>query len=368
VRPKDQYAEVEPAVVLAEAWDVQAPSAVWIDDRSFTGKAIARLDAATGPLCLRRLPPGTSPAWLEATHAAVAVLERRGFDLFPHVLPTDLGETVVRHSGQHYDLASWAPGEVLGGEDLSSEHLTNLGAAIARLHRAGAGATGRGVPSAPRFDWLNERQRLTQRLAWDPLARGKNPWQKVENLAAFFDGLDAGRLGESDGTSQLAWDARGVEDVALAALRWLDRVGSSIAELSSDSPTLTHGDLWSDHVRFSGSNVTALLDPDTLAVRPPLGDLAALCADFGQWDAARCAAILAGYRRHRPVRRAAVAALPRLGALRTLGVLRERLQEWLAAVGRGEPGAALRGPIGYWCGQLRTLSTIEPAEFGALAV
>jgi Ser/Thr protein kinase RdoA (MazF antagonist) len=353
---KDARKEAEPAALLAEVWRIQAPPATWVTDKSFSGKAFARLASADGVLCLRRYPSRTSASWVGAIHAAVGYLERRDFTLFPRFLATETGETLVRHDGYLYDASNWAPGAPRSAEHLGVEHIANLGAAVARLHVAGEGAPGPIV----RFDWLNGRQVLIQRLAWDAVPRGKDPWQTVDNLAAFFQPLS-----ERDAPTQTDEDARAIVELALAALGWLART-SSVASLDGDTPTLTHGDLWSDHVRFSGTEVSALLDLDTLALRTPLGDVAALCADFGHWDAQRCQAILSGYRRHRAVARGAVAALPRLGALRTLGVLRERLRAWLDPARGTNPLAIRGGPVPYWCDRLRTLIALDVTAFGEL--
>ncbi|MGH2459356.1 MAG: phosphotransferase enzyme family protein [Chloroflexota bacterium] len=351
---ENDYGNVAPAALLKEVWGREAPPAEWVVDQSFTGKAYARLEANDGPVCLRRFPVGTSPHWLEAVHGATTFLERRGFRLFPRILATETGETVIRHSGYRYELSAWAPGDVWSPEDLCDAQLTGLGEAVARLHVVGSGAPGPPV----RFDWLTGRQALTQRLAWDPVPRGPDAWQRSQSVAAYFGTLDL-----SDQPTQASPEAREVVEVARSTLRWLDRAGPELATLANGPPTLTHGDLWPDHVRFSGHDVTALVDLDTLALRPPLGDLAALCADFGHWDAARFAVIVAAYRRHRSVSDEAIAALPRLGALRTLGILRQRIRAWQAELGRSEPGAALRGPVSYWCAQLRRLTALDPESW-----
>jgi Ser/Thr protein kinase RdoA (MazF antagonist) len=350
----DLHLEPGPLTLAREVWGIGAAPADWLVDQSFTGKTYARLDTAVGIYYLRGLPDGTSGRWLTAVHDAVDYLRRHGFGLVPRFLATDSGETVVRHHGRLYDLAAWAVGEAVDATDLTATALTNLGETIGRLHRAGKGAPG---PPA-RLDWLPDRVRTSMRLAWDPVPRGRDSWQTLENLAAFFRPL---LLADSP---TLAFEAPSkIVSIANSSLDWLER-SSLGADLTAGPPTLTHGDLWADHVRFSGDAVTSLIDVDTLALRPPLGDLAALCADFGFWDPERCGSILLGYRRCRTVTPEQVGALPVLGARRIVGILRSRLRAWLNPTRqRGEAEAVLDGPVPYWLDQLQTLSALNLATF-----
>lgn len=349
----ERLIDTAPAVLLREAWEIGAPPMAWITNRSYLGKAFARLETTGGPLCLRRYPAGISSQWLAAVHDAVDGLTRRGFELIPRFIPTPRGETVVRHVGAYYDLSPWVAGDRFS-TGFVFERLANLGGAVARLHLAGSDAKGPPV----RLDWLSPRHLAVQKLAWDSVPRGKDSWLNLEGLTTFFEAI------EHDDNIALDARARFVVGVATAALDWLGQSGAPLPD--DDPPTLTHGDLWIDHVRFEGHRVSALLDLDTLGLRPPAGDLAALCADFAEWDLARCAAILDGYRRHRPVSGSTLDALPRLAALRTLGVLRERLRAWLDPERRGTPEAFLEGPVSHWCAQLRTLIGLDLVAFRSI--
>lgn len=379
-RAAERLPELVPGMLTHEYWQIDVPpaglAAVWRDEDSFTGKAVARIAGPEGPLCLRRLPVGTSVAWLRTIHQAVAYLESRGFHYFPSFRVTEDGGTIVKHSGQVYDLATWVPGEpILDPATLGSATLESLGAAIGQLHVAGAGSPG---PVA-RTDWLTTEQATTQRLAWDPTPISKDAWQNPATLGAFFASLTAaGSPARVDG---VAWPIVQAAEAAIASLA--QSTTTTLGALANQPRTLTHGDLWPDHARWESklpprfavspanqhTSLVALTDLDTLALRPPSGDLAALFADFGRWDIERCAAILAGYRRFRPVDAPTLAALPRLGSLRTLGVLRERLRVWLAAGLAAEeddsPNQLLGGPVPYWRDQLTQLAEIDPTRFAS---
>ena len=349
----ERLIDTAPAVLLREAWEIGAPPMAWITNRSSLGKAFARLETSGGPLYARRYPVGISSQWLAAVHDAVDGLTDRGFDLIPAFIPTPGGETVVRHVGSYYDLSAWAVGDRFSTGP-SFERLANLGSAVARLHLAGREAKGPPI----RLDWLSPRHLVVQKLAWDSIPRGKDSWLNLELLQSFFEPLAR--------DEEIARDrrTRSVVGVATAALAVIDRFGPPTPD--ADPPTLTHGDLRIDHVRFQGHRATALLDLDTLGLRPPAGDLAALCADFAEWDLARCAAILDGYRRHHPVSSSTLASLPHLATLRTLGVLRERLRAWLDPERRGTPDASLEGPVPHWCDQLRTLIGLDLTAFHSI--
>jgi Ser/Thr protein kinase RdoA (MazF antagonist) len=247
-----------------------------------------------------------------------------------------------------YDLSEWPAGVAVAPTDLSLNQLANLGAAIGKLHGAGRGAPGPSV----RFDWLSPRQSSIQRLAWDPTPRGRDPWQQPDSLRAFYSELERNHLVIDD---QLA----AVRDLALAALDALDRMGAA----SPHGVTLTHGLLTPSRVNFGAADVVAILDPDTLALRPPSGDLAALCAEFGQWDTRRCGAVLAGYRQHQVLPSEAIRGLPRLAVLRTLGALRERLRLVGETPSGIEPGAGAGAAIPVAVDQLRTLIALDVVAF-----
>lgn len=310
--------EIDPASLLAESWRITVGPAGWIDDRSSVGKAFAALETDDGPVFLRRLPIGTSPRWLNAIHEATAFLDRAGFSLFPRFISTDAGDLAVLHGRRWFDLSVWPPGAPVRPESLSDAQLVNLARAIGRLHAAGEGAPGPAV----RTDWLTATQASTQRLAWDPIARGKDAWQKPENLAGYY-------LGPASADLRVPSSETGREILDLAR-RTLARVGPApLQALARQPPTLTHGDLWFDHVRFDGDTVTALLDLDTLGLRPPGGDVAALAADFALGDARRVELVIEAYRGERSLPPAAAAELPDLAALRALGVIRARWSRWL---------------------------------------
>ena len=346
--------DTAPAVLLREAWEIAAPPVAWISNENYLGKALARLEAIDGPLCLRRYPTGTSPQWLATVHATVDGLVRRGYDLIPPFIATPRGDTLVRHVGYYYDLSPWAAGESLSVETLGDDRLASLGSAVARLHLTGGDA-----PSLPvRLDWLATRHLTAQKLAWDSIPRGKDPWLLSDNLKSFFGPL------ASDDVVLRNPRASSVIGTAMAALDWIGRVGPPGAD--GNPPTLTHGDLWTDHVFFKESSVSALLDLDTLGQRPPTGDLAALCADFARWDPARCAALINGYRQILSIETETIERLPRLAALRTLGVLRERLRDWRNREEGSRSDEALGGPVPYWCGQLRTLAALDLRAFSSI--
>lgn len=333
--------DIAPEALLAEAWRLSAGPALWDEDESYVGKAYARMSTDEGEVCLRRLPVGVSPAWLEAEQHAVDYLAAHGFGLFPRFIPTEAGDLAVIHGGRWYELTAWAPGESAAAPSLSDEQLANLARAIARLHLAGASAPGPPV----RFDWLTPRQAAIQHLAWDPISRGKNAWQNPNALAAFFHSLlrDHERAASSNTAREIVELAR----------KTLARLGpAALPTLSGASPTLAHGDLWTDHVRFQGNAVTALLDLDTLALRPPGGDVAALCADFALWGARRSQLILDAYRGEHPLSTEEADEIPVLGALRALGILRARLSIWLEARDRSAREEELDRSTAFWREQL----------------
>ncbi len=215
-----------------------------------------------------RVNEGKSEADVRYEAELVAELAARGVAT-PRPLPAAGGEPLVLHQGRWVSVFPWVAGSQRELGAVGPADARAVGAALARLHRAGAGLTGR--------------------FARDGIYTTSHIARRVEALAA---------------------DPRVAADPALAAavasageeLGWL----AERADQRAAAPRgVIHGDLFRDNVLFAGDGeVAALLDFEQASLGAWIYDLA-VCANA--WCYADdvvpelVAALAAGYAAVRPL-------------------------------------------------------------------
>jgi Ser/Thr protein kinase RdoA (MazF antagonist) len=330
---EDAPLDINPRAVLRAGWGLDVPEPEW-NTAGVKGKALARVRASGMDLCLRRYPADTDPTWLAGLHRVQQELAQKGFQLLPALRRTPGDQTVLSFEGRLYELTDWAPGQHQVNGTHSLVQLEHLGAAIARLHKAGAGL------EPPPADLGPDGSGISDPSWWIA------DTQRIGSLVEFFrstflaDEFLRSRMGAEVG----------------AALEVLD----GTADFGLVDQTITHGDLWSEHVLYEGEEVSAVLDVDGLNRRPAWDDVAALLADFADFDPTRSRACLAGYRSVRPLDETALAVIPRAWLARTLAVLRQRIDWHQNGLHRLD---ALAGPTPRWIRQLVLLVGLEHSDF-----
>jgi len=176
---------------------------------------------------------------------------------------TASGERYLRHRGHLISAFPHLPGDHRAPTEVSEADAAQVGAALARIHRAGddfAGARRIGI-----YTWPHIRERF----------------------AGFREHPDTA-LGYAIG-------------VLAAEMAIID---ARAAEREAAPRGIIHGDLFRDNVLFAAGRLTALLDFEQASEGAPVYDLAVALNDWC-WDGAphpeRAAALLAGYQEVRPL-------------------------------------------------------------------
>lgn len=219
-----------------------------------------RVETSAGPRFLR-VNEGKTEDDVAREAAIVAFVAARGVPTPPPAL-TSAGAPFVRWRGEFVSLFPWSPGRTLTRADVTPDHARQAGAALGKLHRAGA--------SFPDHrPGRYEPDEIARRLA------------QVETVAA----------ADIDLTAALA--TLRPELVALASERRLD------VPLG-----LIHGDLFIDNVLFDGPLLASLLDFEQASWGRLAYDVAVtlLAFAFGRDDFRPdvVRALLAGYVAERP--------------------------------------------------------------------
>jgi len=110
----------------------------------FSGSRIWRLEAACGPLCLRRWPSEHPTAWrLRWIHGLLRDVAHQGFELVPLPIDAASGGTFVEQAGHLWELSPWLPGEPtelrFAHSAAPPQHIKAAMSALAQFHRAVAG-------------------------------------------------------------------------------------------------------------------------------------------------------------------------------------------------------------------------------------
>lgn len=306
-----------------------------LETRWFTGKVLARCESGGGAWCLAGAPDVS-----RERIGAGALLQSRliagGCRVIPEIRPTLAGELVHGAGGRSWTLTGWVDGEPVHEQrEWTAAMLEQLGRAVGELHRTGRELVAPGsVPGqAPDQYWTGDWSRF------DDWARRR--WREL--LA----------VPEVRGSRQLS---PLLEVIALGvdALQSLGPTG--IRNL-----TITHGDLWTEHVLFGGGGrLAAIIDLDGLRVGDGHGDLAALLSDFADLEPDRCASVVRGYRRECVVTDADLAAIRATVVRQHLLTLLERIRRWRELPDRRDD---LITPTAFWQRSLPAAVDLDPGRW-----
>jgi len=250
----------------------------------FSGALFWRLHTPRGALCLRRWPKEhPSPERLELIHQVLRRCERCGLQFVPVPILAEDGSSFVSEGGHFWELSPWMPG---APHDFALPSLPRLDAALealAEFHLAAAsfpGSAGSRAAGAP-SPAIMERLRRIERL----LAGDLRSLQASITPAVWPAGADRGR--------------RLIELFSACAPEVAGRLQHVVELRVPLLPCLR--DIWSDHVLFSGSRVTGIIDFGALRIDSPAADIARLLGSTAGDDPNGWSRGLAAYGRLRPL-------------------------------------------------------------------
>lgn len=246
-----------------------------------------RLDAAAGTFALKRVTDVPLER-LRRNLGVLGFLGDHGLPVCAPILASD-GSAVAETPGGGYCLFPWAAGEHIPGASLTLGQAAALGGHIARLHvTLSWAADGRTLPRTP------------ESLAVD-VTSVQRAVDKAERLAA--------AVAAQGGASTFDKEAA----TALKARRAM--IAAHADHLPADEVPVgpygwTHGDLQYRNLLWSGSELSAVLDWDRVAVRPYAEEVVRTAqvqfGGAGGFDLERVAAFVAGYRSVAPLSTAAL--------------------------------------------------------------
>ncbi len=245
----------------------------------FSGARFWRVECPAGQFCLRRWPEGhPTDDQLALIHAILDWAARRGCDFVPVPRLTRQGRTVAVCAGSRWELSPWMPGKADYRDCPSPAKLEAAMQALAVFHRAVAdfpwpGTTpSSGLSPPSRSGKVGPSPSLAQRLA------------KLKRWSAGLLAQVPSRLAATHWPELVPWAQRALELLGQA----IHRVQALVEEAASVAVPLQPclGDVWHDHVLFTGQRVTGLVDFEAMRLDTVACDMARLLGSMVMDDPA----------------------------------------------------------------------------------
>ncbi len=254
----------------------------------FSGARFWKLECLAGLFCLRCWPADhPTEEQLARIHAVLRWAAQRGCEFLPVPQPTRQGHTYVACGKRLWELTPWMPGEADYHARPSQAKLEGAMKALARFHRAVADFPWPSGPVAP--------GQLAS-LGRGPLGFSPGIGQRLEKLRGWSQGRLAelrGRLAEGGWPELAPWADRAIR-LATQAIPLVEPLLHECAQMAVRLQPCV-GDIWHDHVLFTGQRVTGLVDFGSMRFDSIAGDLARLLGSLVMDDAAGWQIGLAAY-------------------------------------------------------------------------
>ncbi len=223
-----------------------------------SGAQFWRIHAPRGEFALRRWPiEHPAPDQLRFIHAVLRHAATNGCDFLPVPATTRSGETFIRHADQLWELTPWMPGTADYETSPSVEKLRAAMHALARFHNAVAGFPASAAPGS---------------------AGGSNAIQR--HLARLRE-LSPNRISElATAITDTTWP-----ELAPLARQFLANLPRAVPHAILQLEPLSNSqlplqpcirDIWSDHILFTGDEVTGIIDFGAIDIDTPATDVARL--------------------------------------------------------------------------------------------
>jgi homoserine kinase type II len=248
----------------------------------FSGAAIWKLSVPQGALALRRWPPEhPSPRRLAWIHAVAAHAAQRGFGLLPLPITALDGRSFVHHDGRRWELAPWMPGEADYRQRPSRRRLENAMLALARFHRSVEDFEHVDMHRSPSPGAADRRIRIAKLLAGE--------------LAELSEALVSRTIPPEVADAGRRWVALFPAAAGVVAPLLDEAACYQVAQ----QPCLR--DVWSDHVLFTGDDVSGIVDLGAMRTESVATDVARLLGSLVGDDGEGRLAGLASYESVRPL-------------------------------------------------------------------
>ncbi|QDV26257.1 phosphotransferase [Aureliella helgolandensis] len=276
------------------------PNSVKLIERTqggLSGAMIWRCSSRFGPACLRCWPAQhPQPERLRLIHTAISRARQAGLSTVPALSLTPSGASFVSDGQRLWELTEWLPGAADYLEHPTPDKLAAAAFALADLHQAWSRDRQLGVSPTiqdrlARLDfWLQPTQ--LNRLAAQPAAS-----QSIPTTPQLLSLPPSPQYGTAQTTSQTSDSTR-----VHATLQMLLAHGPPLRErLVAIAPQqvplqFVLRDVWSDHILYTGEQVTGIIDYGAVRIDEPATDLARLLGSLEPFDAQRRQTAWAIYR------------------------------------------------------------------------
>lgn len=238
----------------------------------FSGARLWRAEGPDGVFCLRAWPSGTMRSHIATVHASIEVVA--GLPFVPRLVRNSSGTTFVEHERRYWEMAAWMPGEADYWTRPSSGRLKSACQALALLH----------------IVWEKHEPR---RGPCPALARRWSAWRDWREVW------------------ERGWRPQPARDDPISP--WVDQAVALLPKLIGEVPALLGpwekretplhlclGDIWHDHVLFTGEQVTGMVDYGSVKWDHAAVDLARLLGSLVGDDPGAQARGIAAYQAVRP--------------------------------------------------------------------
>lgn len=258
-----------------------------VERTGFSGALILRTEARAGCFCLRRWTASMSVERLRTIHRLIRHVAGRGLDCLAVPVASLSGESWVEESEGLWQLEPWMPGVPDDADQPDVARLCMAATELARWHRA--------AESFVEEPDSGQKRSAERRDEVSPAIR--------ERLAMLLDlnrnltALEAGLRGEPDAAFQNAGQQ------LLTLWRWRNSAVQRSLESACEVPVPVQyclRDLWSEHLLFTGSKLTGLIDYGAVRIDSVACDLARWFSSLTLTGQARSAALEA-YEQLRPL-------------------------------------------------------------------
>ncbi|QDU31174.1 Homoserine kinase [Anatilimnocola aggregata] len=268
----------------------------------FSGSSVWRVTAPDAEsLCLKRWPAShPSPARLPWIHHVLQHARGQGMTFLPEPQITPQGATICDVAGSTWELMTWLPGSADYQQNPSPARLRSAFRTLALFHHATSVFATAYMSQA---SFARTTPALDERIA---------RWKELQ-----------GQIGEISAAVQ----ARPIPAIDDLAQQWLARKSTlppndlqQLRAANQLKPFLQPvvRDLWSDHVLFTGDEVTGFIDFGAMRPDTRLTDIARLIGSLAGDNLAERTAALSAYAEIRPLsarERQLVDLLDRTGTL-----------------------------------------------------
>jgi Ser/Thr protein kinase RdoA (MazF antagonist) len=284
--------------ILGQWWSDAAVATVtpFTSAGSFSGARIWRVERHGEAFALRQWPDVMPAKQLRSIHAFLAYLTSADVTFVAAPIAARAGGTFVTDGWFHWELAPWLSGVADYWHDPRPTKLTAAMQALATVHLVAA-SLGHSVLEAYAASGYKLDPLIARRMTNSMSLQKRDT--RIRNLV--HGGL--GELAASGLTNATASES----ELHRTAVRLLQRTAPkamSVADFWANALLPLQwriGDVWHDHILFTGERVTGIVDFGAASVDAPAGDVARLLGSLVGDDRPRWRQGLAAYESVRPL-------------------------------------------------------------------